>query len=407
MKSFDVVLILGYFRSATAFLSIVRHLAPTLRIGILPAQVEAAHLKTPRAQQLFLELCSRFGAEIVEQGTPIEAQLLIVQQFPYPEDTVATIRASVAARRVVALMGLTVAGLAQYDAFLAAFDIKRGLVPNRRLFRFLMERRNAEDVYRHIELEQVGLPFRRYPVFPEFEADYLIAAPTVFSFRRESDKHTFLANVLRLLEQIPPDATVVYKSHNGAAQDYFAPPFYIALAAILERIPFIRAAAPRAATWMPKSLRTHVDKLYTALLHTRVLRRVVPMSAATPYAEISLEAFLPHVRHGVIGGLSNTIWGTLYFGLPYFNCVDAEQRLLVAAELMPHRDASKLLDLNLAFFGVPYCGGDLQRGANGDGVIMEQDLEGDLVEAVLTEYEKADETSRVASPAPSGFHSSD
>jgi hypothetical protein len=146
---------------------------------------------------------------------------------------------------------------------------------------------------------------------------------------------------------------------------------------------------PLAARHLPHWLRRHLEKLYTAMLHLALLRRVVPMPAVTEHAEISLEAFLPHVTQGVIGGLSNTIWGSLYFGLPYYNCVDTERRSQSPNELLGYKNPSNFIDLNLEFFGVPYCHGDLARGSRGPEIVTEQDRQGDFVAAVLAELDSA------------------
>jgi hypothetical protein len=112
------------------------------------------------------------------------------------------------------------------------------------------------------------------------------------------------------------------------------------------------------------------------------------MTDLTPYSDISLEAFLPGVSGGVIGGLSNTIWGTLYFELTYYNCADEEERSKSTVnELLPHKDSSNYLDLNLQFFSVPSCHGDLSRGARGADIVTPQDRTGDLIEAILVEVD--------------------
>jgi hypothetical protein len=64
-----------------------------------------------------------------------------------------------------------------------------------------------------------------------------------------------------------------------------------------------------------------MGKLYTALLYEKIMHRVVPMERLTRHHNFAMEAFLPGVRKGVIGGLSNTIWGALFFSLPFYNCV--------------------------------------------------------------------------------------
>jgi hypothetical protein len=386
MKQLDVLLVLGYFRSAAAYLAVARHLASTHRVGIMPAEVDPAWMKSPELHAAFLALCASFGAEIIPQGTRVQTRLMIVQQFPYPQATADAIDETVTAGARVALMGLTLAGVRYQDEFLTQFRLKKGFVINRRLLDFVIDNRGVGELYADVEFRQVGLPYRKYPVFPDFHADYIIAAPTAFSFRQERHKHQFFSAVLRLLDQVPRSAEVVYKAHNALARDYFTPRAYATPGAILSRVPGVPALLSALIGLAPQRARTHLERLLTSVLHAQVLRRAIPLSAKTPHADFALEAFLPGLRGGVIGGLSNTIWGTLYFGLPYYNCVDEEERNKSARnELLPHKDSSNYLDLNLEFFRVPYCEGELSNPARGETIVTPRDREGDLIEEIRAE----------------------
>jgi hypothetical protein len=383
----DILLVFGHFRSVAAYLSIIRNLSPKVKIGVMRADVEPAYIaKTLSSHPMFLNLCAQFGAQIIAQGTEVDATLMVVQQFPYPAETAAVINRTVRAERRLGFLSLALAGIPLQDAFLTQFELTKVFVPNRRLFDFLVERRGAEAVYEGIEVQQVGLPYARYPVFPDFKADYVIASPTGFSFRKEVHKHQYFEDVLRLLEQIPSSAVVVYKAHNGLTRDYFTPTAYARPGALLSRIPRAREILSTFLARAPRWVRGHLERLYTSLLHAKVLNRATPITTMTPYSDISLEAFLPGVSKGVIGGLSNTIWGTLYFGLTYYNCADEEERnKSTINELLPHKDSSNYLDLNLQFFRVPYCHGDLSRGARGEEIVTAVDRNGDLMAAIMSE----------------------
>jgi hypothetical protein len=382
VKRFDIVLVLSYFRSATAYLSVIRHLSSTTRIGVLLASDDASlQDKTGEAQSLFMQLCVESGAEVIASGTTATATLLIVQQFPYSDRSAIEVSSRIRARRRIGLMALALAGLEPHDRFLAQFEIRKAYVPNVRFTRFLLDRRGAARRYSAIELEQVGLPYGTHPVFPEFRADWLIAAPTLFSFSSEAGKQAFLETVLMLLSQIPPTDVVAYKSHNGNQLDYFAPRLHYALASTFTALPGGEKVLRMLAARGPLLVRRHVSRTLTSALHQKVLRRAVPMTELTPYGAISLEAFLPGVGKGVIGGLSNTIWGTLYFQLPFFNCVDPASVHHGASELL-NKSSEALLKLNLEFFGVPYCHGDLSRGSRGDTIVGNTDRSGNLLAAI-------------------------
>lgn len=379
VSHFDIVLVLDYFRFGGPHLCLLQALARRRRVGLyLIPLSEADRAKAGDQQQQFIDRCLEVGAIPID-GIGHRCDLMIVQQRPYDDAEVAQVFAAVSPSRVVGLMGLAMAGLDAHERYLGQFGVEKVYVPNERFRRFLVARRGAEEVYRGIEIEQVGLPYDHHRLEPSVEADWIVATPTTFSFRREGHRQAFLRCVLRLLDQIDPDDTVLYKPHNGEWRDYMAPPRVARLARALRRIPGAEALA-RSVAALPGEVGERLGRLYTAMLHERVLRRCMPIRAVTDRDWLPFEAFLPGIRKGVIGGLSNTIWGTLYFGLPFYNCVD---RTLRDSVREGKKGSWPYLDVNLEFFGVPYCDGLLGSSvAEGGGIVGEEDRKGDLVSAV-------------------------
>ena len=103
---------------------------------------------------------------------------------------------------------------------------------------------------------------------------------------------------------------------------------------------------------------------------------------------LAMEAFLPGVRKGVIGGLSNTMWGALFFRLPFYNCVDLEAQDRGGEDTLYKNDASKFLDLNLQFFYVPCCRGWLEFDPRYFDVIDDSTRAGDLIADLQKEIER-------------------
>lgn len=378
MRKLDLLFLVGTFRSATPMLAAIRHLAPRFRVGVLFADLNARmETKIAQGQALFRDLARQYGAVVCDREEALETRLLIVQQFAYEEAFLNQVKANVRGAHVWGMMTLAWAGIAVQDAYMQAFGVENLTVPDKGLAQYLIEKRGAQARYAGREMIEVGLPFRAYPLFEDFKADWIIAAPTLFSFTSERGKQAFLRAVLKLMAQMPASDVVAYKPHNGNKRDYFTPRLYDSLAAVLGFVPFAEKAVEALAGRAGERARGPLERLLTAFLHRRLLRRATPMARLTPYADISLEAFLPQVKKGVIGGLSNTIWGSLFFGLPYYNCVDDADRQ-GASELLK-KDASPLLDMNLAYFGVPFCGGDLARGARSDKVVWKADKHRDWI----------------------------
>lgn len=380
MKHFDILLVLGYFRSAAAYLSVIRHLSSEFHIGVLALELDSSlKNKTAAAHDMYMQLCTQFGAEIVTTIEPMHCRLMVVQQFPYPGDTVAAIQANITSDKRVGLMTLAMAGIAQHDAFLTQFAIRKAYVPSLGFTQFLLEQRKATKRYDGVTLEEVGLPYRRYPVFPDFKVDWLIAAPTLFSFHNEEGKQSFLRCVLKILSVIPRNHKIAYKPHNGNALDYFAPRAHYFIAGLLRHIPGTLPILEKLAKNSPARLGKQFNQVLTSMLHMQVLERAKPMKQFTAYADIALEVFLPGVSQGVIGGLSNTIWGTLHFGLPFYNCVDPSLR---NGNTLLTRSSDNLLDLNMKYFGVNYCKGEISPFAHETNLNREHERTGDLVSAI-------------------------
>lgn len=381
MKKYDLILVVGYFRSAAAFLSVIKVLGKRLRIALLLVDADPTMKnKTGTAHTIYLDLCIRFGADVLELGEPVRASLMVVQQFPYGEALAHDVQRNLVIGRRVGLMTLAMAGIEKHDAFVRQFSISKVYVPNLRFMEFLLNKRVAQSPYRGIEVEEVGLPFAHYRVFPEFSTDWIIAAPTLFSFNTEVGKQQFLMSVNQLINQMPTSDVVVYKPHNGNSLDYFAPRVHYRLASWISMLPGNRFLLQLAqlASW--GWLRRQLSRIQTAILHQTILKRAIQMADVTPYAGMSLEAFLPGVRKGVIGGLSNTIWGTLYFDLPFYNCVDGSGRQ-GRSELLDRR-SDQLLDLNLQFFGVPFCQGSLTMDARKQNIVLPHERQGDLIASI-------------------------
>jgi hypothetical protein len=381
----DVVLVVGYFRSATAFLSIIKQLSPGHRIAVIQANNNPVlKRKTGFVDDLFMQLCVHFGAHLIDDDKPIRTKLLIVQQFIYSDEVAAAINAQVTADARIGLMTLAMAGIEIHDRFLAQFDICKVYVPSRRFMSFLLQRRCAEARYQGVEVLQVGLPYAQCRLFPDFTADYLIVAPTIFSFRSEGGKQHFLRTVLKLLSQISATDTVAYKPHNGQVLDYFTPRLHYFFGRIFQRVPGAVNLLELAIRRCSGSVQNHLNRVLTSILHLQLLQRVRRMNELTPYSGLAVEAFLPGVRKGVIGGLSNTTWGALYFKLDYYNCVD--QAIWKNTPLSKgFKDAAGLLALNLDYFGVPYCEGRLEPPGDQHKIVTDADRQGDLISQVVTD----------------------
>jgi hypothetical protein len=384
----DLVLVVEYFRSVTPFLSVIRYLSKEFRIGIYCLAVPPDLLdKNSTAQSQFVELCLEYGAVDVS-GRDVRTRVLMVPQRHYSDEALAEIKARITARKTLGAMSFAWAGKGNSDRFIGALGIRKLYSIDLDLIEFLLESRGGKEHYEGRELVPVGLPFGKYPIFEDFEADYILAMPTPFSFPQESDKFFFLETVLQLYRKIPRDASIVFKPHNGIDRDLFSPPKVRAILKLLPAKRFLLPLVKRVACMLPPSTaKLRVGMLYTAYLYERVLERTRPMHEATPFSQHSLEAFLPRVRKGVIGGLSNTMWGASFFRIPFYNCVDIriQDRQEVKGRTYGKKDPTPLLDLNMSYFHVPFCEGKLEFDPKAYDLVKERNRRGDLLEELRKE----------------------
>src|SRR3990170_7332790 len=177
-SQYDLVLVVEFFRSLTFYLSIIKYLGKEYRIGLYPVPFDEKFLeKHTNTQEEFIRKCEELGAEVIDKK-PVVTKVLLIPQRPYLKEVLNDIRQNVNAVHTVGALTLAWPGL--HDGFLDYLSIQKVFVVHQRFLDFLLDRRGDKSNYAKRELVEVGLPFRKYPVFPEFEADYLMAMPTPF-----------------------------------------------------------------------------------------------------------------------------------------------------------------------------------------------------------------------------------
>jgi len=360
-ERYDIVLVVEYFRSVTSYLSIIKGLRSDFSIGVYQVPVCSFDAgKNNKAQGDFLELCQRLGADLVRPGL-VKTSVLLIPQRPLRKDVIVDIQKKFDAESVVLLLGFAYPGIKMQDEIFQHFKFKKTYAIDENLIKFLANKRCANEIYDALNIVEVGLPFGKYPIIDSFNVDYILAMPTQFSFPYESDKWLFLEAVQELLMHIDVDDTIVHKPHNSAEHDQFSSKNMRILLRVLENIPgfktFLKIAINRSPS---RKVRFFTGKLYTAYLYEKILARTITMDKAGGSSHLAMEAFLPGVRKGVIGGTSNTMWGTLFFNLKFYNCVDIfNQKMDGENKLYGSKDRDKYLGLNLQYFMIPYCNGRL------------------------------------------------
>ena len=377
---FDIVLVLEYFRSVVSYLSVIKYLSSEYRIGVVQVPVEETLLKKNRqAQEDFTSLCVEFGAEVVRVADNLSVKLLVVPQRAYSDEALRIID-SIDAANKVALLSLAWAGIDVHDRFMKRIGFDAVFAMDKGFIEYLLHARNCKS-YDGETVVEVGVPFLKYPVFDSPKIDYMIAMPTAFSFAHDSDKWMFMECVLKLLDTLPLTEKIVLKTHNGMDRDQFSGEKIRQLAAMVGMVPGLFQLIRKLLMYLKRGCVSRVlSRLYTAYLYEKVLSRATPLFKLTEYSQLSIEVFLPNIDKGMIGGLSNTIWGCQFAQMPYYNCVDIDAQERDAADrLLGNKKASKAIDQNMGYFGVPFCEGELQFDERSFDKISNQTREADLL----------------------------
>ena len=360
-ENYDLVLVVEYFRAATAYLSIIKGLVPEYSIGIYQVPLSSYDAgKNDTAQKMFLKECEVLGAKLITTNT-INTSVLLVPQRPLSKDIISTLCSEINAKSTILLLGFAYPGIKVQDEILSNLKFKKAYAIDKDFINFLAKNRAVSDVYDAIDIVEVGLPFKDYPLFEKFSADYILAMPTLFSFANETDKWSFLESVKNIFKLLDVKDVVVHKPHNGLERNQFSSSKFRIMLKVLNYIPGFLFLIKLIAVYAPVlNIKKFFSKLVTAHLYEAVLERTVTMEAAGGFSHFALEAYLPHVRKGVIGGGSNAMWGTLFFKLPFYNCVDIlNQDKIGKNKLYGGENCDNLLELNLQYFLVPYCAGKL------------------------------------------------
>ena len=375
MKTYDLVLLYALSRVHNHYLSVIRHLGRRLRIGVYVARTEKI-VKTADTERLFLDLCVRFGADILEDGH-VTAGVLTLPQARYDPGFLEGLASQVTSRRRVALQTFG-HGRENLDA-LARAGAERLYVYDRAVFanklRTDEDRRFVDDRF---EVVEMGTPFARHPVFDPVATDYMIAVPTELSFVDARAKAAWARSVNRLVDGIPPGDTVMLKLHNVADGGRLAERGSRAFrAGRVLGAPLAGAAAAVLAagdTWTSGRAREALARVAFGAEYERLAGRTQALDHVTPYFNLGRELFRPGVRKGLITGRSSVVWYALAQGLPVYNC-DAETERARADSVHDSYRA----------FGVPPCGGRLRFDPAAFGRVPDTVRHADLLDLLQKE----------------------
>lgn len=389
--TFDILLVMPFFRQSGPLLSICKELGSKCSIGLLPLTLDnTQQAKHRKSNKLFITLLEQFGARVVRSSDSIDCKTVLFVQYPYSTKQIEMLNHSIQAQRRIGMLTLAWPGL--HNDFIEKLDIEILFTVHRRFMDFLLKKRGQESRYKKCDIYEVGLPYGKYPVFEKIQADYFLVMPTPFSFPKETDKLHFLYTLISVLSKLDGDDKVFIKIHNATDRDSFSNNTMRKIASTLKGLnidALQKIKMSSSVQGITRYFQQKLEQLKTAVFYESIMDRVLPFEEYTPHNYIPYEAFLPGIKKGVIGGLSNTIWGALFFRLPFYNCVDINRQDRRPERTIYKKDPTNLLDLNLQFFGVPYCNGNLHFDFSFFDIIEDTTRTGDIVAQLKCEFENS------------------
>jgi len=330
MQHYNLALIFVGFQRCCVYLSIIKELSKKYKIAVYPQSLDEKTLsRIEKTNSSFLTLCERFGANLV-YNEKITADIEILPQTHYSEEQICILNTSVMSNQTYWLSGVAM-GNAQFE-HLFGKKIDGIFVVDRQFYDYRVSEyeKNNNGKFKDEEILEVGMPYKKYPVFPALDIDYIIANPTPFSFRNIKDRLTYLENVCTLMDKIDRDNIVALKPHNADERvDYIVDKrlFLIVRLKLLGAFhPLIDNVSRFLAMSIPNArLSDFFTKISIAILYNKLMSRVVSFKDITKWHNLNLELFLPSVKKGLITGRSNSIWHGLFLKKPTYNCVESDK----------------------------------------------------------------------------------
>jgi hypothetical protein len=327
MQHYNFALIFVGFQRCCLYLSIIKELSKSYNVAILPQEIDKkTSSRINNTNTSFLELCKDLGADII-YNEKITADIEILPQTHYSQMAINKINDNIASQKTFWLSGVAM-GNAQYE-YLFGKKIDKILVIDRQFYDFRVTNfENEKPEFENDEILEIGIPYKKHPIFPTLGIDYLIANPTPFSFCNFQDRLVYLENVLSILEKIDESDLVVLKPHNADERaDYIVNNKIYIFLTLNFIIPFHLIIEKLCRFSIHISNLRGVSDFFIQILigikYYQVMKRSKNLKELTKWHNLNLELFLPNVEKGLITGRSNSIWHGLFLKKPTYNCIDA------------------------------------------------------------------------------------
>jgi len=328
MKQYDIILIYFFVRDNLYYLNIIKTLSPKYKIGLLlsndknfynkPENSTFKKLKT--TGEKFRSLCVEYGADKIYVDEQLQCKLCLMPLFDgYAPDYLQTLKKNVKCDKLIGLFnfGRSTKGL----NILKQWNASKYFVPCKDLLEKNATKDGTLNQLEGLEIVEAGFPYKQYPVFKELndKIDYLVAFPSPIRLKsgQHQEKYEAFKVLLTYLNELTKDNKVLIKYHN--VKD--AHRFYsqkIKSPVIIKKL--IIKLSPMLAKVIPfKRVQDKFYSISSQLLYSFIVDNYPSLEDLTEYSNLGIEIFMPHIKKGVITGLSATVVHALYNKIPVYN----------------------------------------------------------------------------------------
>jgi len=378
-KKFDLVLVCLNFRFHPFYLNIVKALAGNYSVCLYIVKDKKKE-KTRKTENLYFDECIASGVHILEGGEKCECHVMLILQRFYREKSAHwSVINNINYKSVIPVLGTRFLHTIPQSI---EMGLKRLWVEDSKVIEGLIKAKEEGNIAKDINLVKIELPYKKYPAFDfsDLNIDYIIADPTRVFLEDKANAVKLFQNMKKLLESIPKEKAVYLKPHNvrdvgsGVSSIYSRQrkyPLFVEYASLLLKTG-IKKILKREAKW---SNAINDIKIMNAQVFIEKRSRL--LSEITEYYNFSIEHFLPFVKEGVITGISNTIYHSLYNRLPAYNCDD-----------QPFTEESPNYDIYKSFY-IPPCKGRLEFDPANFDLVRGDEKAYDMIELIKKELDQS------------------
>ena len=326
LKHYDIILAHFYSRVNPYNINIVKELSRNYKVGIYKLKAGELNHSTKQVNlkdtdQIVLDLASEYGGTILDNNKGYSCNLFLLTHHSFDLQQIKTIK-----YKNILLIAHIMYG-SYYLKEYKQIGGRKICVFSKDMYKNVVKINNQEEIISGIEVVECDPPYTSYPAidFSDLEIDYIIAFPSPIFLRNSYNRMKLLCNICRLIEKIPVDKNIYYKSHNITDIE-------IGIKHVNSGIKFIKILLYYILKSLYKIL--HFDRsvsfriIYHNVQTLRYLRiiemRATDLAEVTKYHNFNIEHFLPFVRKGLITGISTCILNALFSKIPVYNCDDQE-----------------------------------------------------------------------------------